>query len=68
MNVYADQLWVTSSTLVVRVHVVGDDGTWRLKRYCSIDLDDVPEEAVASLIAYYQPSVPDVTTVDDPLF
>ena len=51
MRVTADEVWATPSTLHVRVIVHADDNRWRHKYYVAIPVDEIPEEAIAPLLA-----------------
>jgi hypothetical protein len=60
MQVQIDQVWASPSTLHARVIVHDDQGRWRHKYYPSVALEDIPIEAVAPLLAYFD------TGIDDP--
>lgn len=59
MHVQVTEMWVTSSTLVLKVEVWGSSGEWRQKRYASLDLREVPEEVLVSLTQWHMDQAPE---------
>lgn len=59
MKVQVTEVWVTSSTLVMKVEVWGSSGEWRQKRYASLPLQDIPEEVLVSLTQWHMDQVPE---------
>lgn len=54
MKVQVDDVWASKSTLHMRVTVLDDDGRWRHRYYPAVRLDEIPVEAVAPLLGYFQ--------------
>ena len=53
------EMWVTSQTLMIKVQIWGSDGAWRVKRYLSVPIADIPEEVLVSLTDWLIDQVPE---------
>lgn len=68
MQVEVDEVWASPSTLHVRVIVHADDRRWRHKYYCSVPLDEIPEEAFQQMLLTYRDENHREELQDIPLF
>lgn len=68
MKVLVDDVWASPSTLHLRVTVSGDNYEWRRRFYEAVPLEDIPSEALETVITYWLGEETGKHQEDTPLF